>query len=228
VTSSGRAIAYVRCSTDQQAESGLGLDAQRRAIEQSAARQGLAVAAFYEDAGLSGAKDIEARPGLLEAVSALRRGDVLLVAKRDRLGRDVVSVALIERLISRKGARVLSAAGEGTDTDDPTALLMRRIADAFSEHEGRVIRTRTKAALKAKRAQGLRAGNIPFGFSLAEDRKTLLPHTGEQQILEEIRRLRREGCSMPQIAAALNERGIVTRSGSAWRFEYIRRLLRTA
>src|SRR5206468_4066133 len=67
------------------------------------------------------------RPVLLDAVAALKRGDVLLIAKRDRLGRDVIAVAMIERLIERKGARVVSAAGEGTDSNDPTVMLMRRI-----------------------------------------------------------------------------------------------------
>ena len=225
---SRRAVGYLRVSTDQQAESGLGLDAQRHAIEQAAARYALCVVAFHEDAGLSGAKDIEDRPGLLEAVSILRRGDVLVVAKRDRLGRDVVAVALIERLIARKGARVLSAAGEGTESDDPTALLMRRIVDAFGEYERLLIGSRTKLALKAKRAQGLRAGNVPYGYGLATDRKTLVPRAEEQRTLEAIRNLRSQGCSMPQIAARLNAGGHLTRCGSAWRFEYIRRLLRTA
>jgi DNA invertase Pin-like site-specific DNA recombinase len=113
-----RAIGYQRASTEQQCESGLGLDAQRRAIEQAAQRHGLALVAVYEDAGLGGSKGIEDRPGLLDAVNALKRGDVLLVAKRDRLGREVVAMALIERLISRKGARVPSAAGEGTESDE--------------------------------------------------------------------------------------------------------------
>jgi len=109
-----------------------------------------------------------------------------------------------------------------------TAMLMRRIVDAFGEYERLVIRARTRHALKAKRAQGLRAGNVPFGFSLAEDRKALVANPEEQQTLAEIRRLRQEGCSMPQIAARLNDQGLATRSGSDWRFEYIRRLLRTA
>jgi DNA invertase Pin-like site-specific DNA recombinase len=69
--------------------------------------------------------------------------------RKDRLGRDVVAVALVERLISRKGARLVSAAGEGTDSDDPTAILMRRIVDAFSEYERLLIGARTKAALRA-------------------------------------------------------------------------------
>ena len=223
-----RGIGYVRVSTDQQAGSGLGLDAQRHAIQQAAERGHIALAAVYEDAGISGAKDIADRPGLLDAVNALKRGDVLLIAKRDRLGRDVVAVALIERLIARKGARVLSAAGEGTDSDDPTAMLMRRIVDAFGEYERLLIGARTKAALKAKRAQGLRIGNVPFGYALAEDLGTLVLCDGEQAVLTTIRALREQGRSLRAVAAALNEQGLRTRSGTAWRHEYVANLLKPA
>ena len=223
----GRAVAYLRCSTDHQVDSGLGLDAQRRAIEQAAARQGLTIAATFEDAGLSGSKDIEDRPGLLDAVNALKRGDVLLIAKRDRLGRDVVAIALIERLITRKGARVLSAAGEGTDSDDPTALLMRRIVDAFGEYERLIIASRTKAALRAKRAQGLRAGNVPFGFS-ADENGRLVPHEDEQRTLAAIQACRAARLSLRETAAELNRLQFRTRSGAAWRHEYVVKVLRTA
>lgn len=58
----------------------------------------------FVDAGTSGSLAIEDRPVLLDAVTALKRGDVLLVAKRDRLGRDVIAVAMIERLIAKRGA----------------------------------------------------------------------------------------------------------------------------
>ena len=83
---------------------------------------------------------------------------MLIVAKRDRLGRDVIAVAMIERLAERKGARILSAAGEGTEGSDPASMLQRRILDAFSEYERLIIGARTKAALKAKRARGEAAG----------------------------------------------------------------------
>jgi DNA invertase Pin-like site-specific DNA recombinase len=115
---SGRAIAYLRVSTDKQAESGLGLDAQEASVNAAATRLGLPLAATFTDAGTSGAMAIEGRPVLLDAVSALKRGDVLLVAKRDRIGRDVVAVAMIERLVTKRGARIVSAAGEG-----PTATI---------------------------------------------------------------------------------------------------------
>src|SRR5690242_17976887 len=106
---SGRALAYLRVSTDKQADSGLGLDAQRASVTAAAARLKLAITSVFIDAGVSGALALADRPVLMEAVTALKRGDVLLVAKRDRLGRDVIEVAMIERLIGKRGARVVSA-----------------------------------------------------------------------------------------------------------------------
>ena len=76
---------------------------------------------------------LEQRPALLAALDAIGKGDVLIVAKRDRLGRDVLNVAMFERLAERKGARIVSAAGEGTDTNDPTSRLMRQIVDYFAD-----------------------------------------------------------------------------------------------
>jgi site-specific DNA recombinase len=171
---------------------------------------------------------LEDRPGLLEAVAAVGRGDTLLVAKRDRLGRDVVAVAMIERFVTRKGARVVSAAGEGTDSDEPTALLMRRIFDAFSEYERLLAGARTKEALRAKRAHGLRAGNVPFGFLLAADGQSLVPCASERATLAVIAECREAGYSLRGIAEALNRRGLRTRSGGAWRHDYVANLLRQA
>src|SRR5262245_9545612 len=160
-----RAIGYVRVSTEQQAESGLGIDAQAASITAAASRIGIALWRTFTDAGASGGLAIEERPVLLDAVATLRRGDMLLVAKRDRLGRDVIAVAMIERLVAKRGARVVSAAGEGTDSDDPAALLMRRLIDSFAEYERALIAARTRAALGAKRRRGERvSGIIPFGY----------------------------------------------------------------
>src|ERR1700732_602961 len=109
----GRAIGYCRVSTDKQADSGLGLEAQRASVTAAAQRLGLSLGSVFVDPGPSGSLALAVRPVLMEAVSALKRGDVLLIAKRDRLGRDVIEVAMIERLITKRGARIISAAGEG-------------------------------------------------------------------------------------------------------------------
>jgi len=221
MATTNRAYGYLRVSTDAQADSGLGLEAQRSAITAAAARLGLDLGDVFTDAGLSGALELEDRPGLFAAVNALKRGDVLLVAKRDRLGRDVVAVAMLERLTARKGARIISAAGEGTEGTDAASMLQRRILDAFGEYERLIIGQRTKAALKAKRDRGERAGNIPFGYSLNADGRTLDANADEQHVIGLLRELKAAGYTLRQIADELNRQGFTTRRGTAWRHQYV-------
>lgn len=217
----GRAYGYLRVSTDSQADSGLGVEAQRAAVEASAKRLGLDLGEVFTDAGLSGSLDIEDRPSLFTAVQAIKRGDVLIVAKRDRIGRDLIGVAMIERSVIRKGARIVSAAGEGTEGTDAGAMMQRQILDVFAEYERRLIGQRTKAALRAKRDRGERAGNLPFGYSLGTDGQTLEPCAAEQAALSILRELRAAGYSQRAIAAELNRQGFTTRRGTAWRHQYV-------
>ena len=214
----GNAIGYTRVSTEQQAASGLGLEAQQQAISEAASRLGLVLGETFIDSGLSGKLGLEDRPSLFAAINALKRGDVLIVAKRDRLGRDVVAVAMIERLVERKGCRILSADGSGNG-DDAASLLQRRILDAFAEYEALIIGQRTKAALAAKRGRGERNGNLPYGFRA--DGQTLIAHAAEQQVLAVLRELQQEGLTLRAIAAELNRQGFTTRRGSAWRHQYV-------
>jgi DNA invertase Pin-like site-specific DNA recombinase len=136
-------------------------------------------------------------------VAALRRGDVLLVAKRDRLARDVIAVAMIERLIGKRGARVVSAAGEGSENDDPASVLMRRLIDSFAEYERLIISSRTRAALAAKRRRNERvSGIVPFGYRLGADKRTLVADDEEQATLAAVRALRGAGASLREVAEA--------------------------
>ena len=205
-------IAYLRVSTDQQADSGAGLDAQFDACTKSAG----VLAGVYRDEGVSGSTGLEKRPALLEAIGALKKGDVLMVAKRDRLGRDPLVVAMIESAVQRKGARIQSAAGEGTDSDSPADVLMRRMIDAFAEYERLIIGARTKAALQSKKTRGERVGHIPFGFRLAADGVHLIEDPAEQETIRKVEELRASGMSLRQIAAHLNENGITKREGTPW------------
>jgi DNA invertase Pin-like site-specific DNA recombinase len=165
---------------------------------------------------------------LADALNALRRGDVLVVAKRDRLARDTFISVLIEREVAKRGARILSAAGEGTETDDPTAMFTRRILDAVAEFERAITAARTRAALRAKRARGERAGAEPYGFRVNGDGRTLHPDRTEQSVLAMMHAQKAAGQSLRQIASALNAHGHRTRRGTPWRFEYVRSALRTA
>lgn len=226
-TASGRAIGYVRVSTDQQRESGLGLEAQRVALEQTAERLHMQLSTVYVDAGLSGTLNVQQRPGLADALNALRRGDVLLVAKRDRIARDSFVSVLIEREAAKKGARIVSCAGEGTDSDDPSAIFTRRILDAVSELERALTAARTRAALRAKRARGERAGTEPFGYRVNGDGRTLHPEENEQRIIAIIRECRAAGYSYRATADELNRLQLPTRAGSPWRHQYVHGVLTT-
>ena len=221
-----RAVAYLRVSTDDQA---LGPEAQRAAILRWAASAGIEVVAWCEDLGVSGGAPLDKRPGLLEALAALpvNGAGVLVVAKRDRLARDVMTAAMTEAAAARVGARVLSAAGEGTEgeADDPAGLLMRRLIDAFSEYERALIGSRTRAALAVKRARGERVGSVPLGSTVAADGVHLAPDLAEARALDLIAELRADGLSLRAIAAELNARGVPAR-GERWHPTTVARVLR--
>ena len=175
------------------------------------ARHGGSLVGPFADEGVSGAASLDKRPQLLAAISELRKGDVLLVAKRDRLGRDPIAVAMIEAAVRRKGARVVSAAGEGTEGDGPTDILMRRIVDAFGEYERLIIAARTRAALQAKIRRGHRVGRLRFGYDLAADGITLVENSPEQAVIQTIQELHQQGKSLRAIADALNRQGAPTK-----------------
>ena len=137
---------------------------------------------------------------------------------------------MVEAAAKRKGARVVSAAGEGSDGDDPASVLMRRLIDCFAEYERLVIRARTKSALQAKIRRGQRCGSIRYGFDLASDGKTLVPNPAEQDVLALVADLREQGESLQAIADALNARGVPTKKQcGVWRHTAVNRLVsRTA
>lgn len=220
------AVLYVRVSTDEQA---LGPTAQRAAADRWCAARGVQLVAVCEDVGVSGGAPLDKCAGLLEALRQLEAhgAGVLLVAKRDRLARDVVKAAMIEQLAARVGAEVASAAGEGEGTD-PAAALMRTMVDAFAQYERALIGARTKAALAVKKAKGERVGRIPYGFQLAADGVQLVPHEGEQAVVATIRGLRAEGLTLAAIAAELEARGLVPREGGKWHKVRVWRVLEAA
>ena len=217
-------IAYLRVSTLSQAESGAGLAAQEDACRRAAP----GLAGVYRDEGVSGSTGLDKRPALLAAIGNLAKGDTLLVAKRDRLGRDPLVVAMIESAVKRKGARIASAAGEGTDSDEPSAVLMRRMIDAFAEYERLIIGARTKAALQAKKARGERTGSVPYGYRLAADGVALEAHGPEQEVIIQARALKDAGLSLRKVAAELARMGFHARNGSTFAAAQVQRMLQAA
>ncbi len=219
------AVGYLRASTTDQR---LSPEAQRAAIEAWAQREGASVVAWHCDAGISGGSDLADRPALVAALGELRalRAGVLVVAKRDRLARDIAVAALIERAAGSAGARIVSADGAGNG-DSPSDALMRGMLDVFAAHERSVIRARTKAALQAKRAKGERAGTVPFGYT-ADASGRLSPCEAEQAVIDAVRSLRAAGMPFRAIEAELASRGLTSRSGRPFGIKQVFRMTKAA
>ncbi len=207
-------IIYTRVSTQDQSDSGAGLNAQLDACRSFAKQQGWEVSGEYQDAGISGTADLDKRIGLMTAIGELKKGDVLLVAKRDRIGRDVMLVKSIERMVAKRKASIHALNGSNEAT--PEGALMNTLMDGFAAYEVAVIRARTKAALGAKKARGERMGKIPFGFMADSDGVHVVPCELEQVALRKISELKNAGYSLQRIANALNNQSMFNRQGNPW------------
>jgi len=218
------AVAYLRVSTEEQR---LGPEAQRAQIELWAQREGVRVAEWCLDQGVSGASKAHERPGLVRALAAVRevRAGWLVVAKRDRIARDVEVSVVIEQAVRKARARIACADGSPVG-DEPGELFMRRIGDAASEYERGLIVARTKAALAVKRARGEMTGKPLYGTELGPDGKTLVPNAYEQQVIARARELDAQRFSFRYIAATLTAEGYRTRSGTAFAHNQVIKMLR--
>ena len=203
-----KAVAYLRVSTEEQH---LGPEAQRMAIEPFLATRGSEVVACVTD-HVSGTFPPQKRPGIMAALALVKehRAGLLVVAKRDRIARDVGVCAAIERLFLEAGARVISADGMGNG-DDPVSRFMATIVDGFAAYERALIAGRTKAALGVKRARGELVGAVPYGYRLAEDGVHLEPLEHEQRLITRAVALRAEKKTYREIAEQLWDEGFASR-----------------
>ena len=209
VVDSSKVVAYIRVSTEDQH---LGPEAQIAAINVWATRQNVTVVAVHRDLGVSGATPLADCPGLMAALNDLsvHGAGMLVVAKRDRLARDVMKAAMVEASAEKVGARVVSAAGEGDGTD-PAAQLMRTIVDAFAQYERAMIAARTRAALAVKKMKGERTGGIPYGFAVDADGR-LISNDDERKAIALARKLSSQGLSLRAICVLLKTEDIVFRN----------------
>ena len=226
-----KAAAYLRVSTDQQAESGFGLDVQRKAIAAYARANGHKITKWYSDAGISGSNGLDMRPGLADAFRALEAGQaaMLLVYRLDRLSRKLGSqITWIERLESR-GCHVVSVTEPDVGQDEMRNLV-RHILGAIGEYDRATIVRRMQDGRRAKAEQGGYAGygSPPFGTKSERDdrgRGQLVTDEREAEIAARMVALRAEGKSLREIASALNLAGDVPKRGAIWHPATVSRVL---
>ena len=219
----GKFVSYLRVSTDRQGRSGLGLEAQRKAVTD------------YLDGGrwelLAEFVEVESgkrsdRPKLQEALHRARvTGATLIVAKLDRLSRNVAFLANLRE------SRVKFVCADMPDANNLTIGVLSEVA----QHEREAISQRTKAALAAAKARGKRLGNVNGAAALRRAGKGNIAavgaikagadrHAGD--VLPVIEDIRAGGItSLKGIATELNARGILTARGGQWYATTVRNLL---
>ena len=204
-------VGYTRVSTDEQATSGLGLEAQTAAIESECSRRGWDLVEVFEDAGASG-KALTGRPALDDALEAVRGGEAgaLVVAKLDRLSRSLLDFAgLMED--ARTGGWALVALDLGVDTTTPSGEMIANVMATFAQFERRLIGQRTQDALAVKKGQGVRLGR---------------PVAVDNAVAKRIARERRRGLSLRKIADGLNDDKIGTaHGGDKWHASTVKAVL---
>lgn len=216
-------IAYYRVSTDRQGRSGLGLEAQQEAVRRFLRSDDHQLQSFTE---VESGKN-NARPQLMAAMDACRRaGAVLLIAKLDRLSRDVAFIAGL----MKSDVRFIAADMPGADA------FRLHIEAAIAEEERRRISGRTKAALGAAKARGVKLGGFRGHVPSAEDRAR--GHNRQRELavqragsaLAVIAELEAEGVTSPSaLAKALTARGVATaRGGTCWQPNQVKRVLALA
>jgi len=213
-------VSYLRVSTAVQGQSGLGIEAQRSAVQSFIkSRQAELIREFVE---VESGKNSD-RPVLAEAIRMCKEnGYILLVAKLDRLSRN------LHFLTSLEESKV-----DFVCCDNPEAnRFVIHILAAVAQHEREMISQRTKAALEAARARGTRLGNPNPEVALqvantARTEKAKVRNTALLRIVNEIRS--KTGLkTLAEIAQVLNIRGVKTARGHSWTASHVHFLLKAA
>jgi DNA invertase Pin-like site-specific DNA recombinase len=191
---------YVRVSSDEQADSRLGLEAQRATIAAACSHRSYELSGFYEDAAFKGGN--MRRPALERLLSNVVKGEGIVVAKLDRLSRSVHDFAGLVKRSQREGWSPICLDPD-LDLATPNGRLVANLIVSVAQWEAEIIGQRTSEALRAKVARGERVGREPVIVG---------------GLADEIRVMRSDGLSMRAICADLDARGVPTpRGGERWR-----------
>lgn len=212
-----RYFAYLRVSTARQGESGLGMEAQRAAVEAFVHQSGGAIVAEYVEVESGKRSD---RPELAKAMAAARKAKgTLLIAKLDRLARNVAFIA-----------NLMDAGVEFVAVDQPFASrLTLHILSAVAEDEARRISERTKAALAAAKARGTKLGSPVARQTVASARAARSAYAAKSNATTRavVREIQASGVdTLAGIARTLQARGVKTPAGrTEWQSVQVSRLL---
>jgi len=219
-----KAAIYLRVSTEEQANNGYGIEAQREQCQAMATVKGWEIVREYSD-DISGKKDESQRPGLASLLEDVCSGEIeaVIVSALDRLGR---STRLVLRIVDRLEScnAELVSCKESLDTSTPQGRFVLRIFASLAELERDNIVQRTTEGRDARgRIDGERGGRVPMGYIRVEQGIGIVEN--EAAIVRDIFTKRANGATLTIIADDLNRRRIQTRRGGSWHASSVRQVL---
>jgi len=222
-----RALGYVRVSSEEQADRGLSLEAQRSAIDAYARLKGLELVEIIADPGVSGGKPLAERPGGQRLVLALRKKEAqaVIALKLDRLFRSSLDALATLEAWQKAGisVHIVDMGGMPFDSASAVGKFLLSVLVATAEMERNLIRERTKAVLAFKKTNREVYNHEPYGFRRVGNK--LVEDPEEQRVIGEILYLRAKGYSLRKIAHALTSAGIPSKRGRPWSAASVRRVL---
>lgn len=206
-----KAVAYLRVSTEGQfGEDKFGLDGQRSMIEKYAAENDYEIVKWYADEGISGVKDN--RPALNEILFGEESGfEAVIVAKSDRVARDIKLYFYYLYVLEKKGVRLISVQ-ENFDENNELSGIYRSIMLFVAEQERKNIMIRTSGGRRVKANNGgYSGGRVPYGYRAKGHQLEINPE--EAQIVEIVFNKWEDGFTLKDTARYLNDNGFKTRKG---------------
>lgn len=217
--------AYIRVSTEDQARSGLGLEAQRTRCAAMALVKDWPEPVFYADEGISGTKGPKYRPALAQLLADVKAGlyRAVIISSLDRLGRKTLLVLQLVDEFRADGIALVSCK-ESLDTATAQGQFVLTMFAAVSQLERDLIADRTKAALsEIDRKDGDRGGRLPFGYKRVE--RTIVIDRHAATIVRCIFDWRAENQTLRAIAGHLNKRHGTSPLGGKWSFTTVKDIL---
>ena len=218
-----KAIGYIRVSTDEQAREGVSLENQKAKIEAYCQLNDLELVGILEDAGKSG-KDLN-REGMQALMDRIRGRsiDAVIVYKLDRLSRRVKDTLSLMDLIEKHSVAFHSIT-EKIDTKTAMGKFFLNIMASMNQWERDTIAERTRDALRLKIVKNERAGQVPYGWRLAEGGRMLQKDEEEQKAIAVIKDRRGKGYSLRAICTELDQKGYRP-AGKRWHPQTVKRVL---
>jgi site-specific DNA recombinase len=220
--------AYIRVSTDEQAEKGYSLQLQRERITAQIIAKGWSLYNIYEDAGQSGGK-LE-RPALQKMLRDIEAGVIqsVVIYKLDRLSRKQKdTMFLIEDVFLKQNVELVSIS-ESLDTSSPTGRATIGMLSVFAQLERDTITERMSSGRKQKaKTGGYSGGNVAIGYSNKRGEKNLLVDEEKTKTVKRVFELRENtACTLQQIADQLNKEGHTTKQGAIFKPTQVMRILK--